>query len=341
MIVLSDIQIIDLLFRCTSIGILLSSILLVWRGRTGGKSNTVWPVISCLSCIISYILLTSPIDDDHYGGVRHLLLLMTDASCFAVLWLAKSLLNPKFTLAKLDKRIFVPLGLYLLWLVYLFLVLGGRSIMHDVNHVVGLAIFLYVIYLCLSEYFDDLDNQRRNYRLLLTVICVSYMSALSLFELVFNEVRNTWQFSLVNSIGVFVIAGFYLFQRMQQWQLIPVSVPSPSQTQSSKVLKLNQLMAEGAFLQSNLTIGELASQLGMPAHQLRLVINSELGFSNFSNYLNSYRIPYVCEQLKQPSKMQTPVLTLALEAGYGSIAPFNRAFKQQIGMTPTQYRNQF
>jgi len=32
------------------------------------------------------------------------------------------------------------------------------------------------------------------------------------------------------------------------------------------------------------------------------------------------------------------VLTIALEAGYGSIGPFNRAFRERFGMTPTEYR---
>ena len=35
---------------------------------------------------------------------------------------------------------------------------------------------------------------------------------------------------------------------------------------------------------------------------------------------------------------ELPILTIALEAGYGSIGPFNRAFKQRMGMTPTEYR---
>ena len=33
-----------------------------------------------------------------------------------------------------------------------------------------------------------------------------------------------------------------------------------------------------------------------------------------------------------------PILTIALECGYGSIGPFNRAFKQRLGMTPSEYR---
>jgi AraC-like DNA-binding protein len=104
---------------------------------------------------------------------------------------------------------------------------------------------------------------------------------------------------------------------------------------------LNKLMKGGVFLQQELTIGKLAEMLTLPPHQLRQLINQQLGFSNFSHYLNSYRIPWVCEQLQDASKKNLPILTIALEAGYGSIAPFNRAFKAKIGQTPTQFRDQF
>ncbi len=33
-----------------------------------------------------------------------------------------------------------------------------------------------------------------------------------------------------------------------------------------------------------------------------------------------------------------PILTIALDAGFGSIGPFNRAFKAHTGLTPTEYR---
>jgi AraC-like DNA-binding protein len=33
-----------------------------------------------------------------------------------------------------------------------------------------------------------------------------------------------------------------------------------------------------------------------------------------------------------------PVLTIALDAGFSSLGPFNRAFKADTGLTPTEYR---
>ena len=46
----------------------------------------------------------------------------------------------------------------------------------------------------------------------------------------------------------------------------------------------------------------------------------------------------VSEALADPAQDDTPVLTLALSAGYQSITPFNRAFRALKGMTPTEFR---
>jgi AraC-like DNA-binding protein len=42
--------------------------------------------------------------------------------------------------------------------------------------------------------------------------------------------------------------------------------------------------------------------------------------------------------LVDPARRDLPVLTLALDAGFQSIGPFNRAFKAATGLTPTEFR---
>ena len=44
--------------------------------------------------------------------------------------------------------------------------------------------------------------------------------------------------------------------------------------------------------------------------------------------------------LSDPGQSGVPVLTIALDTGFGSIGPFNRAFKAHTGMTPTEYRRE-
>ena len=68
------------------------------------------------------------------------------------------------------------------------------------------------------------------------------------------------------------------------------------------------------------------------------MINQGLGHRNFNDFLHSYRIREACARLRRPGQARLPVLSVALDVGYGSIGPFNRAFKARMGMTPTTFR---
>jgi len=104
--------------------------------------------------------------------------------------------------------------------------------------------------------------------------------------------------------------------------------------------KLLALMDDGFFQETGLAIPVLAGKLGYPEHQLRRLINGHLGYRNFSAFLNSYRIAAAKQHLADPERARTPVLTIALDLGYASLGPFNRAFKETTGTTPTEFRRQ-
>ena len=38
------------------------------------------------------------------------------------------------------------------------------------------------------------------------------------------------------------------------------------------------------------------------------------------------------------AQAEVPVITIAMDAGFQSLGPFNRAFKATTGVTPTEYR---
>ncbi len=88
-----------------------------------------------------------------------------------------------------------------------------------------------------------------------------------------------------------------------------------------------------------LTIAALAAQLGEQEYRLRRVINGHLGYRNFSAFLNGYRLDEVRGALADPQQKTVPILTIALDAGFGSLGPFNRAFREADGMTPTEFRS--
>ena len=87
-------------------------------------------------------------------------------------------------------------------------------------------------------------------------------------------------------------------------------------------------------------IKPLAQKLAMPEYRLRKLIHEELGYRNFNALLHQYRIAEASRDLADPAKNSLPILTIALTVGYNSINPFNRAFRDAKGMTPSAFRAQ-
>lgn len=125
----------------------------------------------------------------------------------------------------------------------------------------------------------------------------------------------------------------------------PVSTPGAAEaTQAAGdtmwIDRLQRLMAdEHAYREPDLSVARLAARVGLPEYRLRELIHRGLGFRNFPAFVNEYRLREVEQRLLDPACDRRPVLTLALEAGFGSIGPFNRAFRDRHGMTPTAFRS--
>ena len=106
--------------------------------------------------------------------------------------------------------------------------------------------------------------------------------------------------------------------------------------ESRAMTRLTQLMSEErAYRREGLTLAELAKSLNVGETALRSQINQELGYRNFNDFLHHYRLQEAAQRLVSDD---LPILTIALDCGYGSIGPFNRAFKQRMGMTPSEFR---
>jgi AraC-like DNA-binding protein len=103
--------------------------------------------------------------------------------------------------------------------------------------------------------------------------------------------------------------------------------------------RLQHLMAvDRVYRQEGLTIGFLSAKLGVPEYRLRQLINEGLRHRNFNAFLNGYRIEEAKAALANPEQKDVPVLTIALDAGFQSVGPFNRAFKAATDLTPTEFR---
>lgn len=104
--------------------------------------------------------------------------------------------------------------------------------------------------------------------------------------------------------------------------------------------RLEQFMqTKQPYLDPDLTIEALAKRMAVPRHHLTEVINDQHQ-KNFYLFVNEFRIQAVKQALKDPAQSGETLLDIAYASGFNSKSPFNTAFKQLTGITPSQYRRQ-
>jgi AraC-like DNA-binding protein len=216
-------------------------------------------------------------------------------------------------------------------------------------HILSLIVLVHALWWTLAGRRDDLIERRRLFRIFFVVIVAAQIFAVLSVELLLGNNRPPAWLELTNTliIAAMTIGLAIPLLRLNPDFIAPEPVVDrsgderiPPESPASSVLrqKLLDLMESGYYRESGLTIRVLADTLGYPEHQLRALINGQLGYRNFSAFLNGYRIAAAQQELADPERARTPVLTIALELGYGSLGPFNRAFKARTSMTPTDFR---
>lgn len=93
------------------------------------------------------------------------------------------------------------------------------------------------------------------------------------------------------------------------------------------------------YLDPSLTIDGLAKKIVVPSRYLSQVINESLGM-NFFDFVNRYRIEEAKQIMAEASASKLNILDILFDAGFNTKSVFNRVFKQQTGMTPSEFRRQ-
>jgi AraC-like DNA-binding protein len=207
----------------------------------------------------------------------------------------------------------------------------------------------------LASWPVDLVEGRRRLRLAIVVAAAAYGAINAVLQLAWFGRAGADMAATVNAVLLAVLAvGVTLaLTRIDGRDLFatpalprPVADPQldvPSDladVADQKLLKaLNRLIAEDRiYRHERITIGSLATRLAVPEYKLRRLINQRLGHRNFNVFLNDHRIAEVKAALADPAQAEVPVITIAMDAGFQSLGPFNRAFKAATGLTPSEYR---
>jgi len=100
---------------------------------------------------------------------------------------------------------------------------------------------------------------------------------------------------------------------------------------------LRAMRDDRIYRDEELTLQSLAEAVNATPHQVSWIINEEFHVS-FPTFVNGYRVEEVKSRLADPSFNGSSILETAMEAGFNTKASFNRAFKLQTGMTPSEYK---
>lgn len=99
----------------------------------------------------------------------------------------------------------------------------------------------------------------------------------------------------------------------------------------------NAMQQNKLFLEPELSLAQLASNLNITSHLLSQVLN-ECIMMNFYDFVNSYRVLEMKTKLANRSFDKYNIVVLAYESGFNSKASFQRIFKNHTGLTPTEYK---
>jgi AraC-like DNA-binding protein len=115
------------------------------------------------------------------------------------------------------------------------------------------------------------------------------------------------------------------------------SALAPEVAGSLKERLLRCMESEKAYLDSELTLPQLAEKLRTSTHHLSQLVNEGLGV-NFADFINQYRIEAMKARLRDPAYGHLKIEEIAYQTGFNTKSTFQAAFKKFAGVTPSEYR---
>jgi AraC-like DNA-binding protein len=365
---------VDLLLRTATFALALSAaVMIATRDVAPRRRSAAAPLLAfAIGGIGAFAVSSAPMAVRWFGPVA----LAFDAWCIATpaaLWiLAQTLFRENFRPGPLHWiaagmmtaiTLAADLGRFRLGL------LGGDPAIAQALLLAGrgaaLALVLAAAYTALGDWRVDLVESRRRARVIFVAIIFAVFATLIASDFVFGPAGASAGWLALGHSALVAIA-FALLQAVARGSVDElVGEPAPraelavlsderrgatvtrvpaTRSRAITAALANRVVAEmearALWRREGLGIGELAAALNTQEYLLRRAINQHLGYRNFNDFLHEYRLREAARRLASPADDPLPVLTIALDCGYGSIGPFNRAFKARFGVTPTQYRNQ-
>ncbi len=286
----------------------------------------------------------------NHNNANHIFIYLVHAGCHSVTiffyLFVSSLFTDRFRLKLWHGGLFILVN-FVSFYTFMISNLKNESsqlskILFSLPQILYLGIILLTLGRVLKDKNTDLLESRREFRVLFVWITGIYCIFVVLAEVITNNSKYSAELDFINSFFITILVFFFsykLFDFRDNIFFIPKIISNEEPLDEKLLEKLISLLdREKIFLQENLTILNLSRNLNTQEKKIRRLINKGLGYRNFNEFLNHYRIKEAAKVLADPAKQDTQVLRIAMDLGYGSLAPFNRAFKEIMGVTPTDFK---
>jgi AraC-like DNA-binding protein len=313
---------------------LVISAVLITRDRN--RIRGAYPALAFITCVLLYLI----IDEVNNRTLRHLLVAGPSLIPFTFWLLARSMFQDKVISAK-KLVIYTATTLLIYYTLYF---IGIYTQWTKVAAIAGRVFSIFFIVLAVIEAQSgkntDLDEARIQLRKYFTyfiglIVLITILSELGLDDSEQQLPRLLQRTAILLFNTLFIVINFSVKSRLFDTRKKKPGVRHPELIEKIQSVMLDQEL----YRQEKLTIGQLAAAIGEQEYKVRKVINQEMGYRNFIDFTNSYRIKEATDLLKDRSKTELTILEIAYKTGFNSIGPFNRSFKQATGLTPTDYRN--
>ncbi len=111
----------------------------------------------------------------------------------------------------------------------------------------------------------------------------------------------------------------------------------PEETHQKILEDLRKFKESEMFLQNNITLAYLASEINVNTKYLSYVLNNDIG-KDFNKFINECRIQYIVDKLYNNEDYRRYKLSiLAEECGFSSHSKFSSVFKSVTNLTPSAF----
>ena len=150
---------------------------------------------------------------------------------------------------------------------------------------------------------------------------------------------NGWLWGLLAAGLLLVFVVFFILKRRKPQPQQESEEPSEAVTKGDEQLmqRICHLMDEKQlYLQQGLKVSDIASALGINSRYVSDCVKAVRGCS-LTQFVNEYRVEHAKRLLLERPEMK--ISTVAIESGFTNDKAMTRYFKEQTGMTPTEWKN--